>query len=142
MSEKQGHHQPDTGEEPPGPPRTPRGYLRRGQEDTSRPSFYMTNSLLEELDAQAAAENTNRSALVTEIITLALTSDLGKELRKSAKTNQRNLGQEIRYVLAKLPLEEIMKLADEEKRETAIELLVELISLGLEKYKQGSSQDT
>jgi predicted glycosyltransferase len=107
-----------------------------------RPTIYMTAELLAAIDEQCATEgNKKRSPLVSEILQVALTSELGQELRSQATASQHSLAEELKRNLIlfnpAVPLEQIRSLATSSQRNPD-QMVIHLILLGLQAYRQGS----
>lgn len=104
-----------------------------------RPTFYMSAELLAAIDEQCAAEgNKKRSPLLSEILQVVLTSEMGQELRSQAATNQHSLAEELKRNLIlfnpAIPLEQIRSLAASSHRHPD-QMLIHLILLGLQTYQ-------
>jgi hypothetical protein len=116
------------------------GYQRHNPDASRRPSFYMSEDLLREIEAQAQQEHASRSGFVTSILTFLLLSPIGQQLRQNASLSNRTIVQELEQSLAlfqqQLPLQQINQLAVATQRSQA-QMLIHLVLLGLQAYQVG-----
>jgi hypothetical protein len=108
--------------------------------ENCRPTFYMATELLAAIDEQCATEgNKKRSPLVSELLQIALTSEIGQKLRSQAAESQHSLADELKRNLilfnAALPIEQIRSLAASSQRNPD-QMIIHLILLGLQTYQQ------
>lgn len=108
--------------------------------ESCRPTFYMTTELLTAIDEQCATEgNKKRSPLLSEILQVALTSEIGQSLRVQALENQHSLAEELKRNLIlfnpAIPIEQIRSLAAQSQRHPD-QMVIHLILLGLHTYQQ------
>ncbi len=119
----------------------PSGYGRYNPDATSRPSFYMSDELLQAIANQAQQERASRSSFVASLLGFLLLSPVGQQLQENARRNNRTLVQELEQSLAlfqqQLPLEQINQLAVSSKR-SQTQMLSYLVLLGLRAYQEGN----
>lgn len=117
-----------------------RGYGRYNPNAISRPTFYMSQALLQAIEAQAQGEYASRSGFVSGLLGFLLLSPLGQQIQENARRNNRTLTQELEQSLSlfqeELPIGEIQKLATSSQR-SLVRMLTYLTLLGLQSYRQG-----
>jgi len=120
--------------------RRERGYGRYNPNAISRPTFYMSQALLQAIEAQAQGEYASRSGFVSGLLGFLLLSPLGQQIQENARRNNRTLTQELEQSLSlfqeELPIGEIQKLAASSQR-SLVQMLTYLTLLGLQSYRQG-----
>jgi hypothetical protein len=109
-------------------------------EGACRPTFYMSADLLAALEEQCVAEgDKKRSPFLAELLSLLLTSDIGKHMRNQARTHRRSLAHELECNLIlfseHLPAERIRELAKASQRHPD-QMLIRLVLLGLRVYER------
>lgn len=116
------------------------GHGRYNQSAISRPTFYMSQALLQAIEAQAQEEYASRSGLVSGLLSFLLLSPMGQQIRANARQNRRSLAQELEQSLnlfqEQLPVSEIQDLANLSQR-SLTQMLTYLTLLGLQNYQAG-----
>jgi hypothetical protein len=117
-----------------------RGYGRYNPSAISRPTFYMSQALLQAIEAQAQGEYASRSGFVSGLLGFLLLSPLGQRMRENAERNSRTLAQELEQSLGllqeQLPMSQIQELATASQR-SPVQMLTYLTLLGLQSYEAG-----
>lgn len=112
-----------------------------GSQKVCRPTFYMSEELLNRTAAQAQEEGMTMSRFVVTILNFLLLSNIGQILQENSRSNQRTLIQELKHNLIlfneQLPTDEIYQLAAISQR-TSDQMVIYLVLLGLRVYKANS----
>jgi hypothetical protein len=100
----------------------------------------MSADLLAAIEEQCAAEgDKKRSPFLAELLSLLLTSEIGKNLREQARAHRRSLAHELECNLIlfseHLPAERIRELATASQRHPD-QMLIRLVLLGLRVYER------
>ncbi len=77
----------------------PKEPIMRPPDERCRTAISMKGAVLNAIAEQAIVEETTTSGLISTIMSLVLTSPIGKKLKENAKNNQRDLSQEIAELL-------------------------------------------
>jgi len=67
------------------------GYGRYNPSATSRPTFYMPDTLLHAIEAQAGCDHVSRSGLVSGLLNFLLLSPIGQRLKQNAMASNCSL---------------------------------------------------
>lgn len=115
-----------------------------GSQKVCRPTFYMSEELLNRVAVQAKEEGITMSRFVVTILNFLLLSTIGQILQENSRSNQRTLVQELNRNLIllneKLPIDEIHQLAAISER-TSDQMVIYLVLLGLKAYKANPEID-
>jgi hypothetical protein len=117
---------------------------KTGSQKVCRPTFYMSEELLNRVAEQAKEEGITMSRFVVTILNFLLLSSVGQKLQENSRSNQRTLVQELKQNLIlfneKLPTDEIHQLAATSQR-TSDQMAIYLVLLGLQVYKANPEID-
>lgn len=117
---------------------------KTGTQKVCRPTFYMSEELLNKVAKQAKEEGMSMSRFVVEILNFLLLSCIGQKFQENIRSNQRTLVQELKHNLIlfdkQLPTDEIHQLAAISQR-TSDQMVIYLVLLGLRVYQAHSETD-